>query len=299
MRAIIACAGTGGHINPGIAIADKIKEEEDSEILFIGTNRGLEKDLVPRAGYNLKTIEAYGLSKKVSIDNLKKIIKTIKGLSQAKKIIKDFKPDIVIGTGGYICGAVITSANRLKIPTMLHESNSFPGKAVKMLVRKTDTIMVSFEETKNRLPKAKNIVLTGTPTKILDKKLNLAEKISLKEKYKLNPAKPIVLACGGSQGAKTINDTILKLEEAKKIKNYQILLAAGGKQYDEIKEGLKTKGRNIDNLDGVKIVPYIYEMQEVMSSIEIVIARAGAMTITEIANSRKAINFSSTSECIT
>lgn len=99
MRAIIACAGTGGHINQGIAIANKIREEEkDSEILFIGTDRGLEKDLVPRAGYELRTIDAYGLSAKISIDNLKKVIKTIKGMSQAKKIIKDFKPDVVIGT---------------------------------------------------------------------------------------------------------------------------------------------------------------------------------------------------------
>lgn len=130
MRAIIACAGTGGHINPGIAIANKIKKEEpDSEILFIGTTRGLEQDLVPRAGYELKTIDAYGLSKKISLDNLKKMIKTFRGLSQAKKIIKEFKPDIVIGTGGYICGAVITSASKLKIPTMLHESNSFPRKS--------------------------------------------------------------------------------------------------------------------------------------------------------------------------
>ena len=132
MRVVIACAGTGGHINPGIAIANKIKEEEKtSEILFIGTNRGLETDLVPRSGYDLKTIEAYGLSKKINIDNLKKMIKTLRGLSQAKKIIKEFKPDVVIGTGGYICGAVITAAHKLKIPTMLHESNSFPRKSCK------------------------------------------------------------------------------------------------------------------------------------------------------------------------
>lgn len=132
MRAIIACAGTGGHINPGIAIANKIKEEEkNSEIIFIGTNRGLEGDLVPRAGYELKTIEAYGLSKKISVDNLKKMIKTFMGFSQARKIVKDFKPDVVIGTGGYICGAVITAAHKLKIPTMLHESNAFPRKGCK------------------------------------------------------------------------------------------------------------------------------------------------------------------------
>ena len=144
MKVIIACAGSGGHINPGIAIANKIKEEDkSSEIIFIGTDRGLEGDLVPRAGYELRTIEAYGLSKKISLDNLKKMIKTFKGLSQAKKIIKDFNPDLVIGTGGYICGAVITAAYKLKIPTMLHESNAFPGKAVKMLAKKTNSIITT------------------------------------------------------------------------------------------------------------------------------------------------------------
>ena len=115
MRAIIAAAGTGGHINPGIAIANEIKKQEpNSEIIFIGTNRGLEGDLIPRAGYALKTIEAYGLSKEISISNLKKIIKTLKGFSEAKKIVKEFKPDVVIGTGGYICGAVISAAHRIK-----------------------------------------------------------------------------------------------------------------------------------------------------------------------------------------
>ena len=167
MRAIIAAAGTGGHINPGIAIANKIKEEEkDSEIIFIGTTRGLENDLVPRAGYELKTIEAYGLSKKISVDNLKNMFKTLKGYEEATNIIKDFKPDVVIGTGGYICGATISSAHKLKIPTVLHESNAFPGKAVKVLSRKTDTVMVSFQDAISRIKKAKNIVYTGTPIKI-------------------------------------------------------------------------------------------------------------------------------------
>ena len=105
MKVIIAAAGTAGHINPGLAIANKIKEEnKKAEIIFIGTTRGLENDLVPRAGYELKTIEAYGLSKKLSIENMKKMIKTFKGYGEAKKIIKEFNPDIVIGTGGYICG---------------------------------------------------------------------------------------------------------------------------------------------------------------------------------------------------
>lgn len=127
MKVIIAAAGTAGHINPGIAIANKIKQEEpNSKIIFIGTTRGLENDLVERAGYELKTVEAYGLAKKISMDNLNKVIKTIKGIGQAKKIVKEFKPDIVIGTGGYICGSAILAAKKYNVPTMLHESNAFP-----------------------------------------------------------------------------------------------------------------------------------------------------------------------------
>lgn len=173
------------------------------------------------------------------------------------------------------------------------------GKAVTMLSKKTDVIMVSFNETKNRLPKAKRVVLTGTPTRTLDRELNLSEKIELKEKYKLNPAKITVIACGGSQGAKAINDAVLEIEEQKLNKNYQILLVAGSKQYDIIKEELKSKEKDIENLDGVIIVPYIYELQEIMCASEIVIARAGAMTVTEIANLRKTINTSSASKCFT
>ena len=156
MKVIIAAAGTGGHINPGIAIADKIKEmAKGSEILFIGTNRGLEKDLVPRAGYELKTIRAYGIERKLTVQNVKRLYYTIRSLSEAKKIIKEFQPDIVIGTGGYICMPVISVAHKLKIPTVLHESNAFPGVSVKILSKKVDSVLVGFEDAKQRLPKAK------------------------------------------------------------------------------------------------------------------------------------------------
>ena len=120
MKVIVAAAGTAGHINPAIAIANKIKQENpNSEIIFLGTSRGLENDLVPRAGYSLKTIEAYGLSKNISLQSIKNNIRTLKGVSQAKKIVKEFSPDIVIGTGGYTCGAAILAAKKYKIPTLL------------------------------------------------------------------------------------------------------------------------------------------------------------------------------------
>jgi len=238
---------------------------------------------VPRAGFQLKTIEAYGLSKKISIDNLKKMIKTIKGLSQAKKILKEFKPDVVIGTGGYICGAVILAANRLKISTMLHESNAFPGKAVKMLAKKTNVIMVSFETAIKRIQNAKKIVLTGTPTREIKQNITVSDKIKEIEKYSLNPAKPTVLVFGGSQGAKRINETIIDLAAKKLNKKYQILLVAGQKQYEEVKKELNKKGLDINKLDGIKVVPYIYEMVEAMNMADIMVCRSGATTITEIA----------------
>lgn len=279
MRVIIAAAGTAGHINPALAIANKIKKETpSSEILFLGTERGLENDLVPRAGYELKTIEAYGLSKKLSIKSIKNNIKTLKGVSQAKKIVKEFSPDIVIGTGGYICGAAILAAKKYNIPTILHESNAFPGKAVKMLSKKVDTILVSFEDAKNRLPNARNVVLTGTPTKIKDLKLSKEQKTEVVTQLGLTSNKPVVLIFGGSQGAKAINDSVVKLINEKMNKNYQIIWAAGPAQYDIIKKEIK----EINKLKDVKIVPYIYNMEEVMNTCDLVIARSGAMTITEI-----------------
>ena len=284
MRVIISAAGTGGHINPGIAIANKIKKEEpDSEIIFIGTSRGLETDLVPRAGYELKTLEAYGLKKEISFTNLKNIIKTVGSTRLAKKYIREFKPDVVIGTGGYICGPVFAAATSNNIPSVLHESNAFPGRAVKMFAKKATKVLVGFEAAKERLSMAKQVVVTGTPTKV--KKIELSEqrRKELIDELGLNPNLPIVLEFGGSQGAKVINDTIMELLKNDKINNYQIIWATGQKQYDLIAEELKHSGLDINNLKNCKALPYIYNMEEMYALCDLVIARSGAMTITELA----------------
>lgn len=279
MKVIIAAAGTAGHINPGLSIANKIKEKEpDSEIIFIGTKRGLEKDLVPRAGYELKTIDAYGLSLK----RPDRLIKTLKGFGEAKKIIKEFKPDVVIGTGGYICGAVITEANKLKIPTLLHESNAFPGKAVKMLLPRTDCVLVGFEDAKERLEKAKKVVVTGNPTKIKDLNYSEDKKSKIIKDLGLTPDKPILLVFGGSQGAKAINNAVIKIVKNKANKNYQIIWAPGPVQYNVIKEELQKSDIDIENVTNTKIYPYIYNMEEIMNISDLFICRSGAMTINEV-----------------
>ena len=288
MKVIIAAAQTGGHINPGIAIANKIKKEnKKAKIMFIGTTRGLENDLVPRAGFELKTIEAYGINRKISMQNVKNIFKTFKGLKEAKRIVKEFNPDIVIGTGGFICGPVLMAAKKYKIPTMLHESNAFPGVAVKLLSKKVDTILLGFKDAKKRLPKAKNIVVTGTPTKI--KKVNLSEeqKEKIIKELNLDKTLPIVLVFGGSQGAKSINSTLIDIIKNKANTNYQIVWASGPKQYNVIRDNLKESKINIDKIKNVKIIPYIYNMEEMMNLADIIISRSGAMTITEIAITAK------------
>lgn len=283
MKVIIAAAGTGGHINPGIAIANKIKEKDSSsEIMFIGTNRGLEKDLVPRAGYKLQTIDAHGINRKITLENIKNIAKTLKSIKATKKIIKEFKPDIVIGTGGYICGPVIYAAHKLEIPTMLHESNAFPGIAVKMFASKVNAVLVGFEDAIKRIPKAKKIILTGTPTKIKNLNLTESQKSQIKQALGLKSELPLVLVVGGSQGAKSINDTLIDIIKNKKI-NYQIIWAAGTNQYEIIKKELIESNINIDKIENIKVVPYIYNMEEIINAVDIVVSRSGAMTITEIA----------------
>ena len=151
-----------------------------------------------------------------------------------------------------------------------------------MLAKYTDVIMVSFQDAIDRIPNAKKVVLTGTPTRTLKKELSLNDKVNEIEKYNLNPAKPTVLVFGGSQGAKRINETIVELAEKKLNKLYQIILVSGQKQYDVVKQELKQRGLDIENLDGIRVVPYIYNMPEVMSASDVLVCRSGATTVTEV-----------------
>ena len=283
MRAIIAAAGTGGHINPGIAIANKIKEKEkNSEIIFIGTNRGLENDLVPRAGYGLKTINAHGLERKLSLQNFKNLFATYKSIDEAKKIMQSFKPDVLIGTGGYICVPTVMAAKKLGVPVVLHESNAFPGIAVKLFKKKANKILVGFKEAKERLDNRESIVVTGNPIKLKKQNYTEAQKVKIKQELGLKLDMPVVLVFGGSQGAQSINRSFIEIIVNKKNKNYQIMWAAGPEQYNKIKNKLNEINIDIEKIENAKIVPYIYNMEEVMNVADLVVCRSGAMTITEI-----------------
>ena len=175
------------------------------------------------------------------------------------------------------------AAKSLKIPRILHESNAFPGLAVKKLSSRVDAVLVAFEDAKQRLPKAKKVIVTGNPSKMKKINFSIEKKEKIKNELGINKDMPLVLVFGGSQGAKRINEVITKLVLKKLNKTYQILLAAGPKQYDEIKNELEKNGIEIQSLYNCKIVPYIYNMEEVLNCCDLAICRSGAMTITEMA----------------
>lgn len=269
MKILIAAGGTGGHITPGVAIANKLKEL-GHEVKFLGTSTGMEVDLVPKAGYELKIIRAKGLHRGFSFKNIKTIKSLFDGISDVKKIIDEEKPSLVIGTGGYVTAPAIMAAMQKKIPTMIHESNALPGKTTTWLSKKVDCVAVGFEAAKERLGNGKNVVYTGNPTK-------MQGAFGYEEtRKKLNITKPLVLVFGGSQGAKKINETMISLINESEIKDYQIIYATGPKNYDDIISKIKVKN------DNVKIEKYIYNMEEIMSASDIAVCRSGALTITEL-----------------
>ena len=207
----------------------------------------------------------------------------MKSTKIVKKFIDQFKPDIVIGTGGYICGPVFAAANAKKIPTVLHESNAYPGRAVRMFAKKADRIFVGFEEAKNKLPDSSKVIFTGTPTKIKKLDISIENKKKMLAELGLNDILPIILIFGGSQGAQRINETITDLIINKYNKNYQLIWATGPKQFEIVKAKLKENNLDIENIENAKILPYIYNMEELINICDLVVCRSGAMTITEIA----------------
>ena len=278
MRVLLTGGGTAGHINPAIAIANYIKEnEKDSKFLFVGTMHGLEKNLVPKCGYEIKFIDVMGLKRSLSMENIKVFINYVKSLGEAKKIIKDFEPDIVIGTGGYVCAPVIKAAASMKIPTIIHEQNVFPGLAIKMLSQKADITAISFDETKNMLT-AKRMELTGNPLRP-----NLFKKVD-KEVLRLKMGfdeKPLVLMFGGSLGAPKINDALEGMLK-KGINNFNLIAATGERYYEKVMEELQSSGIDPEKIENAKILPYIYNMEDIFGAADIIVGRAGAITVSEI-----------------
>ncbi|MCG0274723.1 MAG: undecaprenyldiphospho-muramoylpentapeptide beta-N-acetylglucosaminyltransferase [Thermosediminibacteraceae bacterium] len=279
-KVIIAGGGTGGHIYPAIAIGQGLKKRfPDMEILFVGTEKGLESDLVPKAGFKLKKIRAKGFKRQLSLSNLVTIRETILGGIESLIFLKKEKPDLVVGTGGYVAGPVVFFASMLNIPTFIHEQNVKPGVTNRILSRFVDKIAVSFSDSIKYFPR-KKVVVTGNPVR---PEIIYTDKMKAKAELDLDIEKPVVLSFGGSQGAKRLNEAVLELiERIKDDSSFQLFHITGKKNYESFIRELEDKGINPLNLGHIKIRPYVYEMHNVIAAADLVVSRAGAITIAEL-----------------
>ncbi|SER63749.1 undecaprenyldiphospho-muramoylpentapeptide beta-N-acetylglucosaminyltransferase [Salipaludibacillus aurantiacus] len=278
MKVLISGGGTGGHIYPAVAFINHLKNQNNSvECLYIGTENGLEANIVPKEGIPFKTVKISGFKRKVSLDNVKTILRFINAVRKSRKYIKEFKPDVVIGTGGYVCGPVVFAAAKQKIPTIIHEQNSVPGLTNKFLSRYVTKIALSFPDSADFFPKEK-VVLTGNPrASEVVKQRTVTGKSKIKE-LGLDPSLKTVLIVGGSRGAKPINDAVMETLQQWKSKDYQCLYVTGQAHYETVKEKIDKE----TGVSGIVTVPYIENMPAILNEVDLLVARAGATTLAEI-----------------
>lgn len=274
MRVLVTGGGTGGHIYPAVSLVNYIKEKHpEAEFLYVGTKKGLESKIVPDKGIPFKSIEIQGFKRSLSLENVKTVYKFVKGIAAAKKIIRDFQPDIVMGTGGYVCGPVVYAAHKLHIPTIIHEQNSVAGVTNKFLARYVDKIGIAFAEAAASFPEDK-VVLVGNPRA---QEVAGIETSDILSDYQLDPGKPTVLIFGGSRGALKINQAMTESLPLLADKPYQVLYGSGDVYFDTVQTALAA----LPAMPHVKIVPYIKNMERVMVNVDLVAGRAGATSLAE------------------
>lgn len=275
MRLLISGGGTGGHIYPALALIEALKKQDpSSEVLYVGTHKGLESRIVPRAGIAFKTLKIQGFKRSLSPQNFKTVYLFLKSVHDSKKIIKEFKPDVVVGTGGYVCGAVVYAASRMHIPTMIHEQNSVAGVTNKFLSHFVDKIGTCFEAVASDFPKEK-VELVGNPR--ASQVTNIKSQNRLQE-FNLKNDVPTVLIFGGSRGARRINEAALGALEKFAAADYQVLFVTGQVYFDKIQAELKNKKLP----KNVAVVPYVDDMPQILPEIDLIVGRAGATSLAEI-----------------
>ena len=281
MKVVLSCGGTGGHIYPAIAIADKIKEHHpDAEILFIGTKLGMENDLVPKAGYKIVGIDAKGIDRKNLLKNIETVVTYFEGSHEVKRILKEFKPDVVIGTGGYVTGSVISQAHRLGIKCCIHEQNAVPGVANKYLSGNADKVFISFEGTEKAFRHPERVTLTGNPIRSSFTALDREE---CRKALGLSPEDKMVLVFGGSLGAEVLNRETLGLVDEMAGSGIKLYFVTGKRYYEKIKAAVDSKA----GTEGLTLVAYADNMPQLMSAADLVVSRAGAIAVSEITASGK------------
>ena len=291
MNVLFVCSGTAGHVNPALAIANELKSKQpDVKILFIGAGRDMENKLVPQSGYELINIKMSGLMRKPSLKMVAHNIKTVKNLFLAKKtileIMKNYKPDAVVGTGGYVCYPVIKAAFKIKVPTVIHESNVSPGIAAKMLSGIVDNVLTSFPDMEQKYKRPERVIHTGTPVLSLSN----ADECKSKEVIETKTSgKPLIVSFWGSLGAERMNEMMpefirLLIKDSK----YRLIHAAGKADAAEwIKEKISKQSDSNSLSECVEIREYIDDMPVILSAADIALCRAGGVTIGEIIAHKK------------
>lgn len=284
MKFLFAAGGTGGHINPALAVAGELRERyPDSEILFVGTKDKMESRLVPQAGFDFATISISGFQRKISFENIMKNIRTLFYLStssfQTRKILKSFKPDVVIGFGGYVSGPVLRCAYKMGIPTAIHEQNAFPGVTNKALAKHVDRVMITVDSVRKYLDAKNECVLTGLPVR---GEMLRADRDFSRAQMGIKDDETLILSMGGSLGARAINEAAVELiTKRADEKGYRFLHSMGSYGL-WVPDKIRENGIDLESHKNIEIREYISDMDVCMSAADIVICRAGASSLSEI-----------------
>ena len=286
MKFVFTCGGTAGHINPAISVAGRIRELlPDSDILFIGAEGRMETELVPREGYDIETIRISSLSRSFSAEGIRHNFRAARDLAgsmpAAKRILKAFRPDVVVGTGGYVGYPVLTEAARMGIPTCVHESNAMPGLTTRMLEHSVDVIMVGFESARQNYKHPDKVKVTGTPVRLEFMRSDRAE---ARASLGIGSETPLVVSVWGSLGATEMNKTVAgAIALAMEKQSYRFIHSAGKRGYDSMtafmRENLHLSGWEEK---GFRVEPYLFNMAELMAAADIVLCRSGASTLAEL-----------------
>lgn len=284
MKAVITGGGTGGHIYPALAVAEELKKR-GWDILYLGSEHRMEAEIVPKAGFDFKKISVRPLPRKISPKIISSLFYNTKAFFKAFKLIRDFKADIVIGTGGFVAGPVVLAGALLRKKTLIHEQNAYPGITNKILSKVVDKVCLNFSEAAEYLNvDQEKIVITGNPVR--PRILNVDQQQAYKE-LDLKAELKTILITGGSLGAEVINQNVMEIYKYALVNKIQILHLCGRKNYIKVVEQLKEK--NIDPQDSlIKIIDYLDEMEYALAAADLIIARAGATGLAEITSCAKA-----------
>lgn len=280
LRIVFAGGGTGGHLFPALAIADKIKQlKPDAEITFVGTKDKIEARVVPQRGYNFAPIWISGFRRKFTFNNLLFPIKVVVAIAQSFFLMKKVKPDVVIGTGGYVCGPPLYVATKMKIPTLIQEQNSYPGATTRKLAAYVNEVHISFESSRQHLRRSDNIKLSGNPT---NAKLGTVTREEGAKHFSFNPNTKTLLVFGGSLGATSINMEMDRILPELLKAGAQVIWQTGKIDFERINKGMQAK-LDVEEKRRVRIYEFIEQMEFAYAASDVAVCRAGASTIAELA----------------